>query len=422
MVCKHLEILGYVASCNLDEPLHSSTMLHPREGRVDDLRWARKMDGEGYGDMVFENAILFLRDALISREFTDAVKAGDSGRILLILKIWAFSFRGNGRTKYAYEMFRLVHNLTSVWPEEVRNIILNNWLINTTGKENSFLEVGPMQEHLNFWIKVIYKAHGSNSSWEWLDMITPCIAILREIARTMNGMLGGDIGSNHKAADLTNDIDTLMTSLGEYNVYRLQQGRVLNEDEVVNDVILTGLQMLTDAGNNPLDDYNTAFKNLQKRRRMRPVTTDDEEHVVVEDSPLIPEFDPNAPQQEHNSSSNRNRPQSPLTRDKCVNDSTETSSAEMGAADGSLEGDCEGIEPETSENDVLKVLMDIEAGEREPTLLLTTEEDVALEDEDESLEGEEDEDTDGSDVEDEAVEVSEESGSEDEEDVEEYQK
>ena len=45
--------------------------------------------------MVFENAVLFLRDALISREFSDAVKVGDSGRVVLVLKTWALSFRGN---------------------------------------------------------------------------------------------------------------------------------------------------------------------------------------------------------------------------------------------------------------------------------------------------------------------------------------
>jgi hypothetical protein len=43
--------------------------------------------------MVLENAILFMRDALISREFTDAVKAGDSERVVLVLKTWALSFR-----------------------------------------------------------------------------------------------------------------------------------------------------------------------------------------------------------------------------------------------------------------------------------------------------------------------------------------
>jgi hypothetical protein len=73
--------------------------------------------------MVFENAVLFLRDALISREFSDAVKAGDSGRVVLVLKTWALSFRGNGRTKYAYEMLHLIHNLTSVWSPATRYFI-----------------------------------------------------------------------------------------------------------------------------------------------------------------------------------------------------------------------------------------------------------------------------------------------------------
>jgi hypothetical protein len=52
------------------------------------------------GDMVFENVLLFLRDALITHEFTDAIKCGDSGQVVLVLKIWALSFRGSGRTKY----------------------------------------------------------------------------------------------------------------------------------------------------------------------------------------------------------------------------------------------------------------------------------------------------------------------------------
>lgn len=70
-------------------------------------------------DMVFENAILFLRDALLSREFTDAVKCGDLGHVVLVLKTWALSFCGSGCTKYAHEMLHLIHNITSVWPQAI---------------------------------------------------------------------------------------------------------------------------------------------------------------------------------------------------------------------------------------------------------------------------------------------------------------
>ena len=62
--------------------------------------------------MIFENVVLFLRDGLLLREFSDAIKSGDSGRVLLVLKLWAFSFRGSGHTKYAYEVLHLVHNIT----------------------------------------------------------------------------------------------------------------------------------------------------------------------------------------------------------------------------------------------------------------------------------------------------------------------
>ena len=72
------------------------------------------------GDEVLAHSIFFMRDALISREFTDAVKRGDSGRVILVLKIWALGFRGNGRTKYAYEMLHVIHNITTVWPGPLR--------------------------------------------------------------------------------------------------------------------------------------------------------------------------------------------------------------------------------------------------------------------------------------------------------------
>ena len=66
------------------------------------------------------DALLFLRDALILREFTDAIKAGDSGRVILALRVFALAYRGSGRTKYAYEALVLIHNLTHVWPPCLR--------------------------------------------------------------------------------------------------------------------------------------------------------------------------------------------------------------------------------------------------------------------------------------------------------------
>ncbi|KAJ6548938.1 hypothetical protein B0H19DRAFT_1265721 [Mycena capillaripes] len=243
---------------------------------VSELRWKRKMAGTASdqvpGDEIFENASLLLHDTLISREFTDAIKAGDSGRIVLVLKVFACSYRGNGRTKYAHEMLHLIHNLTKVWPVSIRNIVLNKWLVNPTGNPFSWVEVDLMQEHMNFWIKTIYQAHGSSASWEWLEMVSPCISVLRRLSTRITKVLGSDQGTKHQPADLKNDIALLMASLYEHDVYQIK-GRVFAKDDgsLIPDVILVGAQQLTDSSSNPLTEYNTMFKRLQSRRRMQPL-------------------------------------------------------------------------------------------------------------------------------------------------------
>ncbi|KII93222.1 hypothetical protein PLICRDRAFT_100248 [Plicaturopsis crispa FD-325 SS-3] len=274
---------------------------------VADMRWRRQAQTNAAaanplaepsvpaGDMVFENAILFLRDALISREFTDAIKCGDSGRVVLVLKTWAIGFRGSGRTKYAHEMlhlwkpngkvvighgYNLCHNISHVWPKGLRDIVFNNWLLNPTGRPNAWVEVDLMQEHMNYWIKNFYQAHGSSASWEWLGMIGPCVSILRYLVTSMNMAFGSYQGNRHATLNLTHDIPELMRSLANHEVYA-EKGRILDDDDTPTvDIMSVGLQQLTDSSANPLHEYNRAFCNLQARRRLTPIVGDDDIEVV----------------------------------------------------------------------------------------------------------------------------------------------
>ncbi|KAH9034580.1 hypothetical protein EDB85DRAFT_2144231 [Lactarius pseudohatsudake] len=252
---------------------------------VDNLRCSRRQEDEAPkescggqergtlgGDMVFENAVLFLRDGLILREFSDAIKSGDSGRVLLVLKLWALSFRGSGRSKYAYEVLHLLHNVTHVWPEPVVRIVLNNWLVNPTGKANSFVELDLMQEHLNYWIKTYYQAHGSGASWEWLATISPCIEVLRRLATEVNNTLGSKQGNRHASADLTKDIKILMDSLEQNDVYKEVLGRTLGDDESpAPDAIGEGYSALTWGVKSPLRQFNRLISTLQRRRTIQPL-------------------------------------------------------------------------------------------------------------------------------------------------------
>ena len=55
-------------------------------------------------------------------------------------------------SEYLLAAFALI--VVDIFPS--RDIVMNNWLLNLTGKPNSFVEIDSdfMQEHLNYWIKV----------------------------------------------------------------------------------------------------------------------------------------------------------------------------------------------------------------------------------------------------------------------------
>ncbi|KAH9910452.1 uncharacterized protein BXZ73DRAFT_83560 [Epithele typhae] len=221
------------------------------------------------GDMVYENTVLFLRDALLLREFDDAIRAGCSGRILRTLKVLAFAYRGLGRTKYAHEVLHLVHGLTTVWPERLRVIVLKNWLVNPTGMENAWVPVDLLQEHMNLMIKSIYKARGSNMSWSWFEMISPCIITLRHLATQMNAFLGDKTGNKHASPEASRDVASLRESMETHRIFVVEKGRVLTgmKKPVVPNAVDVGFE----ATPGPLEDYNKTFERFQVRLRRVPL-------------------------------------------------------------------------------------------------------------------------------------------------------
>ncbi|KAL1660994.1 hypothetical protein GGF50DRAFT_26268, partial [Schizophyllum commune] len=257
-------------------------------------RRERERGNEDTGDQVFESAVLFLRDALLLQEFKDAIKSGDSGRVLTVLESWVFSYRGLGRVQYANEVLILLHNYKLVWPKNIRDILLQNWLVNTTGRPDGFLEVDRLQEHLNYWIKASARICLSNASWPWLGTISPCVVILRSLSNEINSTLGARQGKRHATPDRTKDIDELMASLARHKVYEYCPGRRFDADDTsqVDDVIALGLNKLMKGGaTSPLANHNASFKALQAAYRIPPLvgtsssTREATSHAAVEEAP-----------------------------------------------------------------------------------------------------------------------------------------
>ena len=79
-------------------------------------------------------------------------------------------------------------------------------------------------------------------------------------------MLGSDIGSAHHPPDLSVDIPDLMASL------KVDDPPVSDAVSVGFDALLSGRSQATSS---LLKEYNTAFINLQSRRRLTPLVSDE---------------------------------------------------------------------------------------------------------------------------------------------------
>lgn len=120
-------------------------------------------------------------------------------------------------------------------------------------------------------LQKIYVAHGSNSSWEWLKTISPCINLLRKLANQVHATVGSYQGRTHKPADLTRDINELMKSLEGHNVYEISLGRRVEGGEPVVDLYSAGLQQLTYGPSATLEEYRQEFTRLQERCKVMPL-------------------------------------------------------------------------------------------------------------------------------------------------------
>lgn len=103
---------------------------------------------------------------------------------------------------------------------------MNNWLANLTGRERGYKEFDLLQEHQNFWAKVIYTAKGSNRSWEWLSMITVSIFTLRDVIRQVQ--IDYKIphnGISHTSPSTTEDINHLRDYLKQQTLQTYSPNR-----------------------------------------------------------------------------------------------------------------------------------------------------------------------------------------------------
>ncbi|KAJ7909546.1 hypothetical protein B0H13DRAFT_1529859, partial [Mycena leptocephala] len=105
------------------------------------------------GDRVFSNAILFMMEFGWWVELNYAIPERDIGRVLEILKILIFTFAGTSHQNCMGYMLDLYALLKFECSPELKEALLNNWLMNLLGEIGRCIEADLMQEHFNRWLE-----------------------------------------------------------------------------------------------------------------------------------------------------------------------------------------------------------------------------------------------------------------------------
>ncbi|KAI0713539.1 hypothetical protein C8Q76DRAFT_796499 [Earliella scabrosa] len=116
------------------------------------------------GDNTLASSILFMRDAMLMRDSSQAVASGDVGRLWNNLKMMMFIFAGSGHTKYMGYLLEMMCSLELESSPELREVFLKNWLVNPSGEPGRTIEGDIFQEHINFILEDVIGR--KNADWD----------------------------------------------------------------------------------------------------------------------------------------------------------------------------------------------------------------------------------------------------------------
>ncbi|KAK7046097.1 hypothetical protein VNI00_007098 [Paramarasmius palmivorus] len=197
------------------------------------------------GDACLANDITFLRVTFWYLEMCAAIAEGDIGRVLVIMKLLRYSFWGAGSTNYGNELLELACSFLIEFPQNLIEAIMNNWLVNTSGKAGHWFELDLLQEHFNFWIKRLFnsKSHDFDSKHlsEAVSLNIGGIGRLREVVPQMFNIKRN--WSSHTDPEKIDDINRLCRHFREHEILHHCPSRK-HQPPVVEDEFAAGHNLL----------------------------------------------------------------------------------------------------------------------------------------------------------------------------------
>lgn len=195
-------------------------------------------------DITLANTTLFMRNAIWWREMCTAVAAGDTGRVWEILKIWIFTFAGSGNHFYTQYLLELYCNFKWEFSPELRQAILNNWLVNLHGKDGEWIEMDLMQEHFNFWLEDMAQHKGKDFDEPFYrSILSTNVHHFMKLKDEMEECVSLESRSKHHSAPtVNNELQALMKHFRNQEVNKYRAGR--DEGFCATDDFTRGLDTL----------------------------------------------------------------------------------------------------------------------------------------------------------------------------------
>ncbi|KAJ7431690.1 hypothetical protein B0H11DRAFT_1848485 [Mycena galericulata] len=179
------------------------------------------------GDRVFSNAILFLMEFGWWIELNYAIPEGDVGRVMEILKIFIFTFGGTSNQNYMGYMLDLYALLEFECSPELKEALLNNWLINLSGEIGKWLEGDLMQEHYIKWLEDMVSRRGGDFDDKFYrQTISPNVHNFLKIKENIESAFElKRRGKSHTSPHLRDETKILLRMYKEEELHLFRSGR-----------------------------------------------------------------------------------------------------------------------------------------------------------------------------------------------------
>ena len=130
-----------------------------------------------------------------------------------------------------------------VFNDKQREAIINNWLVNLSGKAGRWHELDLLQEHLNFWIKVFFNSRNSAFDTPFLQNVALNITGFSRLRTVLECVIGisASTGYHHKPSK-AGDIRALTSRHDRDDIFTFHPGRT--QPFKAKDVFQIGMEKL----------------------------------------------------------------------------------------------------------------------------------------------------------------------------------